>query len=144
VEGLLAKPTVDILVGIYRLLDASRAIPRMERLGYVYIASYEDQLPERRFFRYPADRSRFAKFNVHMVEVATPFFERHVAFRDWMRAHPEDRVAYANLKRDAAARFPDDRLAYTEAKTPFIRAVEEKALAAGHAVDERANRKRPA
>lgn len=130
VPGLLAKATIDIALGLFRLADAPRIIPRMEKLGYVYIPEYEDELPERRFFRTPRDRSQPATFNVHAVEVSSAFFERHLAFRDWLRAHPEDRDRYAQLKREAAATHGDELPAYTEAKTAFVRAVEEKSLKA--------------
>ncbi len=127
VQGLPAKPTIDILLGLYRLSDAPRVIPRMEKLGYAYLAKYEDTLPERRLFRTPADLGQPSAFNVHAVETASGFYERHLLFRDWLRAHPKDRDAYGKLKRELAARFPADRDAYTGAKTPFIRGIEEKA-----------------
>ncbi len=130
VPGLPAKPTVDILLGLYRLSDAPRVVARMQKLGYAYLPEYEDELPERRLFCTPADRSVPPAFNVHAVEVASPLYERHIRFRNWLRAHPEDRDAYARLKRELAAAHADDRGAYTGAKTPFIRAVEEKALEA--------------
>jgi GrpB-like predicted nucleotidyltransferase (UPF0157 family) len=41
-------------------------------------------------------------------------------FRDYLRAHPEDRDRYAELKRRLARVLRDDRHAYTEAKVPFI------------------------
>jgi GrpB-like predicted nucleotidyltransferase (UPF0157 family) len=129
VQGLPAKPTVDILLGLYRLSDAARVIPRMEKLGYAYLANYKDTLPERRLFRTPADLGQPSAFNVHAVETASGFYERHLLFRDWLRAHPEDRDAYGKLKRELAARFPEDHDAYTEAKTPFVRQIEEKAFA---------------
>lgn len=133
VPSLPAKATIDITLGLYRLSDAPRIIHRVEGLGYVYIPEYEDVLPERRFFRTPRDRSQPSAFNVHAVEVSSPFYERHIAFRDWLRSHPEDLEAYAKLKREAAAKHGGDLPAYTEAKAPFIRAVEAKALKAARA-----------
>ncbi|HEX9710264.1 MAG TPA: GrpB family protein [Candidatus Thermoplasmatota archaeon] len=133
VPGLPARPTVDILLGLYRLSDAPRVVRRMGDLGYLYLPKYEDVLPERRFFRAPSDTAARAVFHVHAAEVASAFFERHVVFRDWLRTHSQDRDAYARLKREAAARFPDDRGAYTDAKAPFIRGVEGKARAAAAA-----------
>jgi GrpB-like predicted nucleotidyltransferase (UPF0157 family) len=38
-------------------------------------------------------------FNLHMVEVASEFLGRHLAFRDYLRTHPETTHAYEALKR---------------------------------------------
>ena len=48
---------------------------------------------------------------------------RHLAFRDYLRAHPEEARAYAVLKREAARRFGDDRRAYTDAKKGFVEGI---------------------
>jgi GrpB-like predicted nucleotidyltransferase (UPF0157 family) len=44
----------------------------------------------------------------------------HLLFRDYLRADPERRDAYAALKYDLVARLGQDRLAYTEAKNRFV------------------------
>ncbi len=54
--------------------------------------------------------------NVHEVE-------RHLLFRDRLRADPEVRDAYQRLKDDLAQRFAGDRMAYSTHKTAFIDAV---------------------
>lgn len=83
-------------------------------------------MPFRRYFRKDdEDGYRFA--NLHMVEPSHPFWERHLAFRDWLRTHPEDARAYAELKRELAERYRDARAAYTEAKTDVIREIERRA-----------------
>jgi GrpB-like predicted nucleotidyltransferase (UPF0157 family) len=47
-----------------------------------------------------------------------------------LRANPEVAAEYQQLKRRLADEFRFDREAYTNAKTPFIDAVTEQALAA--------------
>ena len=54
-------------------------------------------------------------------------------FRDYLRAHPQARQQYQDLKRELAAQFGSDRFAYTDAKQEFIFAILRKA---GHP-DER-------
>jgi GrpB-like predicted nucleotidyltransferase (UPF0157 family) len=44
----------------------------------------------------------------------------HVAFRDYLRQHPDALADYAALKRRLAARYQNDRFGYTEAKAGFI------------------------
>ena len=72
----------------------------------------------------------------------TPFFRRSlapaghrlwegIAFRDYLRAHPEVAARYAALKWELAAQYREDREGYTEAKTAFVRDVTDKALQEG-------------
>lgn len=126
VPGLAAKPIVDIMVGIGDLADAVHCIGPLEGLGYEYVSEYEDEMPFRRYFRKDDDEgSRVV--HLHMVEPSHRFWQRHLAFRDWLRTHPEDARAYGELKRELAERYRDDRPAYTEAKTEFIREIERRA-----------------
>lgn len=130
VPGLAAKPTIDIAVGLARLADAPPCTLRMARLGYDYRPELEAEMPERRFFRKGYTEGAQATHQVHMTEVGSDFFDRDLLFRDWLRGHPEDRAAYAALKRELAARHGDDRDAYTRAKADFIRALQAKAAEA--------------
>jgi GrpB-like predicted nucleotidyltransferase (UPF0157 family) len=50
-----------------------------------------------------------------------------LAFRDYLRAHPEEREAYERLKRRLAIEHRADREAYTEAKSAFVESVMRKA-----------------
>lgn len=47
-------------------------------------------------------------------------FRRHIAFRDYLRAHPNDAKAYGDLKVLLAARFREDRSAYIAGKDEFV------------------------
>lgn len=131
VAGLAGKATIDILAGIYRLADAPRCVERMAKLGYEYVGEFEKQLPERRYFRLRARAGPEAEdeFHVHMVEVESPFWERHLLFRDFLRAHPEAVREYEALKEELVSAHGERREAYTEGKTAFIRRIEEEARA---------------
>jgi GrpB-like predicted nucleotidyltransferase (UPF0157 family) len=126
VPGLGAKPIIDIMVAVRSLDDAMQCVEPLGVLGYQYHPEFEDTLPERRYFnRGPRDD----RYHLHMVELTSGFWERHLLFRDYLRAHPEAAQEYERLKRDLAARHRDDRGAYTDAKAAFVRSIEEKARA---------------
>ncbi len=131
VPGLAAKPIVDMMPGLRSLDDAPPVISAMEGLGYQYIADYEDELPERRYFVRPPGRGYRHKrlFHVHAVETTSAFWRRHLAFRDYLRTHAETAAEYAALKRRLATEYGADRVGYTEAKTEFITGTEALALA---------------
>jgi GrpB-like predicted nucleotidyltransferase (UPF0157 family) len=120
VPGLAAKPIIDLLAGVMALADADQAIAPIESLGYIYVPQYEDIFPERRYFR-RTDGER-PTHHLHVVEIGSDFWERHLRFRDLLRADPELAGRYAALKRELAARYGRDRVGYTDAKTEFIEA----------------------
>ena len=61
--------------------------------------------------------------HLYLCLAGSPELSRHLAFRDYLRSHPDSAREYAELKRSLADRYRDDRDAYTEAKSSFIEAV---------------------
>ena len=127
VPGLAAKSVIDIMPGVVSMADAETCSEGMRRLGYEYVPEFEDALPDRRYFRKGRPEQRW---HVHIVEIDGEFWKRHIAFRDYLRESPETSAEYAALKRHLAEQYPRDSLAYTDAKSEFIRGIEEKAAAA--------------
>jgi len=123
VPGLAAKPIVDIMVGLRDFADADDATPKIIALGYTYV-KYDDFM-ERRFFKKINQSS--ISYHIHMVEVDSPFWERHSLFRDYLRKNPNVAKEYGLLKKKLAKRGWKDTNDYADAKTQFIRKVEEQA-----------------
>ena len=126
VPGLAAKPILDILLGIPSLERAADLVDPLASLGYEYVPEYEVEIPERRYFRKGPSGAR--THHVHAVEHGGRFWDRHLLFRDFLRTHPRRAAEYATLKRGLAERYGRDREGYTEAKSDFIRSIEEQAL----------------
>ncbi len=118
VPGLLAKPTIDIMVGIRRLAEAPACIAALEPLGYEYRPDVGAEIPDRRYFDKGLPGSR--THHLHLVEFGGAFWMRHLLFRNFLRAHPDRAAAYSALKTELAAKLTQDRAAYTDAKGPFI------------------------
>ena len=126
VPGLAAKPIIDILIGLKSLKDTPHFVPLLEKLGYRYFPEHETEMPERRYFSRVLDDTH--GFHLHMVEPESAFYHRHLAFRDYLRAHADARDEYAALKLALAKQFGSDREGYTDAKTGFIQRIERLAL----------------
>lgn len=62
---------------------------------------------------------------IYKLEANT--IKRNLAFRDWLKAHPEDLKAYEKLKYDLAKKHTDG-MDYCRAKTEFISKIIDKAL----------------
>jgi GrpB-like predicted nucleotidyltransferase (UPF0157 family) len=148
VRGLPAKPIIDILVGLPRAEALDTAALALLPLGYIYVRHYERHMPYRRYLirvtapagsEVPAiiewevnklDGERFPHtHHLHMVALGTEFWERHLLFRDYLRAHEPERDAYAALKQDLAKSDWASGSEYASAKTDFVKAVEAKAFA---------------
>jgi GrpB-like predicted nucleotidyltransferase (UPF0157 family) len=126
VPGLAAKPVIDILMGVRTLADAdSNCIEPVRGLGYEYVPQFETVMPFRRYFR-RLTPDGIHSHHIHLVEKESDFWERHLLFRDYLRAHPECAREYEQLKRRLAPQFSDVN-DYAAAKTAFIRATEQMA-----------------
>ena len=116
VPGLAAKPVIDIMVGV-ESLDASRpALSMLEALEYCYFPYRPDA---EHWFCKPSPR--FRTHHLHLVPFRSRAWIECLAFRDYLRTHPDAAADYAILKRQLAERYRFDREAYTDAKEPFIR-----------------------
>ena len=121
-----AKPVIDMLAIVSDLATLDRHAAQMESLGYEPMGEFG--IPGRRYFRRdnPAgDRTH----QVHAFQHDSPQIERHLAFRDFLRAHPTPAHEYAELKQRLATAHPHDIEAYMAGKDPFIKETEAKALA---------------
>lgn len=114
VPGLVAKPVIDIQIGVTDLEDEYTYLPAIESVG----VSLRSRDSRHRYFR--PERGRPRVVQIHVSEAGGQWAIDHVLFRDYLRAHPESRDEYAALKTGLAEQYQDDRLAYTDAKAGFI------------------------
>ena len=127
VEGLAAKPIIDIMIGLENFNLADEQIEKIENLGYQYISKYEDIMPFRRFF--VKENNGIRTHHIHMVEIGTKFWTRHLLFRDHLKINIDDRDKYCKLKKELAKQDWIDGDEYAKAKSEFIQAIERKAVA---------------
>ncbi|MDX1534073.1 MAG: GrpB family protein [Thermoplasmata archaeon] len=118
VPGLASKPIIDIMPGLKALQDAQACIEPLSRIGYEYVPEYEEELPQRRYFRKGPETGR--THHLHMVETSSDFWRRHLLFRDYVRTHPTTAREYEALKIRLAREHGSDREGYTEGKTSFV------------------------
>lgn len=121
VPGCGAKPTIDIMVGLKELSDYKQCVLPLQEIGYEFAPWADVDLSDRRYFRKVSEGRR--THHLHMCEVGGRFWERHIAFRDYLQAHPEDAARYYELKKKLAAELEYDSIGYTEAKTEFIEGI---------------------
>lgn len=125
IPGIPAKPTIDVLVAARDLAAIDALRPTLEAAGYAWRG--ENGIPGRRYLVCGTEEAH--THHVHILCAGNPEIARHLAFRDYLVAHPAEAQAYARLKEQLAARLADDPAAYTEAKSAFIREVDARAAA---------------
>ena len=123
IKGLCAKPIIDILCGIEDFLIADNFINEIVALHYEYVESYNAIIPERRYFKKSAENN----FHIHLVQTGGQFWERHLLFRDFLRNNELAKDEYASFKRQLSKKDWKDGNEYADAKTEFIKAIEERA-----------------
>jgi GrpB-like predicted nucleotidyltransferase (UPF0157 family) len=119
VPGLGARPIIDMMLGAPDLAQVDARIPALEAEGYRYVKEFEKSVPERRYFTRMDTPP--GMFHLHAVVLDSPFWKRHLAFRDVLRCDPALADKYWRLKQHLAARLRDDRGAHADAKSEFIR-----------------------
>lgn len=118
VNGLVAKPIIDIAVAVDSFAEVERLIVPLSALGYEYKG--EAGTPGRRLFvKGPAEkRTVYLHFGLPDGEYGSL-----IKFRDILRTRPDLIKAYNDLKQTLATKFAKDRKAYTSGKSELIQAV---------------------
>ena len=119
-----AKPVIDMLVEVLDHGETDGCNAAMEALGYEPRGEFG--IPGRRFFR-KNDASGVRTHHIHAFVAGSPEIGRHLAFRDFMRAHPEHAAQYSMLKQKLAAAHSHDIEAYMDGKDAFIKETDRKA-----------------
>lgn len=117
IPGIAAKPVIDMLAEVtdVHLLDVQ--VERFEGLGYQAMGEFG--LPGRRYFR-KNDAAGTRTHHIHAFAMGAQEVQRHLSFRDFLRAHADQARRYEDLKRELAARYPEDVHAYTDGKTDLV------------------------
>ncbi len=118
VPGLAAKPIIDLMPVVYNMHQADTLNEEMEQLGYV--VKGENGLPGRRYFEKGGD---YRTHHVHLFQIGNQEIIRHLAFRDYLRAHPKEAQIYGQLKKENALQYPNDIAAYIEAKMTVVKEI---------------------
>ncbi|MGL5878509.1 MAG: GrpB family protein [Xenococcaceae cyanobacterium] len=125
IPKIYAKPIVDMLVEVNDITQVDKYNSAMEALGYEVMGEFG--ISGRRYFR-KDNKMGVRTHHVHIFEVNSKEVERHLAFRDYMVAHPEDAQKYSELKRRLAKQYPNDINGYMDGKDGFIKEMESLAL----------------
>ncbi|HEY7621899.1 MAG TPA: GrpB family protein [Solirubrobacteraceae bacterium] len=124
VPGLAAKPIIDLQLAVVPIERREAFAAPLERLGYLFVPDPDS--PDYHFFAKPPEHPR--SHHLHVCRSGSEHEFRHLAVRDFLRAHDDEAANYGALKRAVAARHADDRVAYVEGKHAFVADLEARAV----------------
>jgi GrpB-like predicted nucleotidyltransferase (UPF0157 family) len=123
VPGLAAKPIIDIVLEVSDLAALDAHNSQMEEIGYKPRGEFG--IPGRRYFQKGGDNRTH---HLHAFLRGDPNVVRHIAFRDYLRRHPEVAREYGDLKRRVARTCDNDVERYCDGKDAYVKRVEAMAV----------------
>ncbi|MGL5711935.1 MAG: GrpB family protein [Paraclostridium sp.] len=132
VEGLSAKPILDIDIIAYDKEEIPKIIKEIEKVGYKHRGDL-GIVGREAFFResnespvYNSNKYEFSH-NLYVCQNGITALRNHILFRDYLRSDKEAMDEYGKLKRELAIKYTKDVDSYCEAKTDFITEILKKA-----------------
>lgn len=122
IPNIKAKPVIDIMIEVINIDEVDKFNHQMEQLGYITFG--ENGIPNRRFFSKGGDNRTH---HIHIFEQGNSEITRHIVFRDYMIAHPEEAQKYSQLKQNLADKYPTNIEMYIEGKNDYIKSIDTKA-----------------
>ena len=123
VPGLSAKPIIDIDVVIMDYAAFGAVVSALKAIGYHHEGDLG--IAGREAFGYEG-KSHLRKHHLYVCPQDSPELKRHIAFRNYLRDHPDAAREYSRIKAEGAALHPHDIDEYIEHKSPFIESVYRK------------------
>lgn len=125
VKGLIAKPTVDILLEINNESNVEQIKNNLLQIGWGLMSSENDP-SMKMIFNKGYTKEGFAE-KVYHLHVRYKDNWNELYFRDYLIEHQEIAEEYGKLKLELIKSYEHNRDAYTEAKSDFILKYTEKA-----------------
>jgi len=122
VQGLAAKPIVDILLVVEDSSEESAYLPAL------VAAHYALRVREPEWHQHRMLRTRALDVHIHVFSQGCVEVARLLALRDRLRSSADDRELYASVKRNLARRDWPDMNAYAQAKSEVVEEILLRAL----------------
>ncbi len=122
IEGLSAKPIIDIAVGLEKLDDFNKV-----KEYFINDENYsikEDSVSGEILIRKGPEDNR--THYIHVMEYDKERYKESILFKKYLIKYPESKEEYEKLKRNLQKEYSDNRKMYTKNKMDFINSIIEK------------------
>ena len=129
IEGLAAKPIIDIDVVIesYEMLPI--IVKRLELIGFLHEGNLG--IEGREAFKRTIEDD-FMPYHLYVCPKDGKGYLEQITFRDFLRENPESAQAYGRLKNELAEKYRFDREGYCNAKSDFCNEILRQANSIRH------------
>jgi len=118
VLGLVAKPTIDILLEIKKDTNIDWFVETAKDHGFLVSVHSDNPAPHLMLKKGYTEQGFVGQaFHIH-VRYLGDYNELY--FRDYLREHEEARIAYVHLKKELMSKYEHDRDRYTSEKGSLI------------------------
>lgn len=122
IEGLSAKPIIDIAVAVNKLEDFEKVKSYFEKEPYsIKKDSDNDEILVRKGSE--DNRTHF----IHIMELSSKRYQDTIIFRNYLKDNINTLKEYEKLKKDLANKYSNNRKMYTTSKNKFIQKIIDKA-----------------
>jgi len=122
IEGLFAKPIIDIAIGVSSLDVIIELKEKVKALGYVEVPVSIDG--KHVFARYK--EKKITHF-LHVMIYNQNLWIDQISFRDYLRSDLDAKIEYIKIKEKLANKYPNDVISYTNEKKKFVDHILKKA-----------------
>ncbi|MBM7837186.1 GrpB-like predicted nucleotidyltransferase (UPF0157 family) [Alkalihalobacillus xiaoxiensis] len=131
IVGLSAKPIIDLDLILKEEAQFPLVAERLTKLGYIHegnkgIEGREAFARENQFVPFSQGSTVWMTHHLYVCPKNSPALSEHLAFRDYLRKHPEEVKIYEQIKRELA-KTAGSREEYTDGKTEFVQGILRKA-----------------
>lgn len=116
VNGIMAKPIVDILIVVSSVCEMKQAATALKEHGYIIMSEAENRISLNKGYT----ENGFAEKVFHL-HIRLNGDTDELLFRDYLNAHPDVAKKYEQLKLRLWKEYEHNRDVYTEAKTKFVK-----------------------
>lgn len=123
IEGIEAKPIMDIMVGLNSLEDIDKFnMEKLKEVGYYHLPKV--RIEGKTVFAKFTDLENLTKTHVvHVVEYRGDWWEEHLFFRNYLKENRTAAKEYEQLKKLLAEKYPNDERSYTNEKKKFVESI---------------------
>ena len=122
VNGMTAKPIVDILIALPSFPPPDDMIAGLEKLGYFHFGPHNTQMAHYYFVKRGIEN-----YNVHLRGGrGGSAWDNQIGLRNFLRTNPDIALKYSELKKEIISNGIDTMLGYWSGKNEFLTEVMKK------------------
>ena len=120
VEGMWAKPILDIDIIVISNSDNKQVIERLNSVGYNHIGNFGVEGREALKYKKDNKHIKWMEHNLYVCIDGCENLRNHLLLRKHLRNNEKAIKAYSKIKRELAEKYPNDIDSYVDGKTSLI------------------------